>query len=108
MYVIDSGIASQVRVLSGSLLLMTGAYQLTPLKRTSLRHCRTPLGFLMTEWREGTGGAFVMGASWPVLPLLLLGIDGAAVLVRSDEPSLGRRTHGCCCHREDGSGLARG
>jgi predicted metal-binding membrane protein len=26
-----------------------------------LRQCRTPLGFLMSEWREGKAGALMMG-----------------------------------------------
>lgn len=47
--------------LTAGLLVLAGLYQLTPLKRACLRHCRTPLGFLMAEWREGTRGAFAMG-----------------------------------------------
>jgi predicted metal-binding membrane protein len=31
------------------------------LKHACLAHCRSPLGFLMTEWREGKRGAFAMG-----------------------------------------------
>ena len=46
---------------SGGLLLAAGLFQFTPLKRACLIHCRTPLTFLMTEWREGARGAFVMG-----------------------------------------------
>ena len=48
-------------VLSGGLLLAAGVFQWTPLKRACLRGCRSPLSFLMTEWREGTTGAFIMG-----------------------------------------------
>ena len=44
-----------------ALLLAAGIFQLTPLKRACLVHCRTPLSFLMTEWREGWWGAVVMG-----------------------------------------------
>ncbi len=47
--------------LAGALLIAAGAYQLTPLKRACLRHCQTPLGFLMSHWRDGAGGAFQMG-----------------------------------------------
>jgi predicted metal-binding membrane protein len=47
--------------LSGSLLLVAGAFQFTDLKNSCLRKCRTPLGFLMAEWRTGVRGAFVMG-----------------------------------------------
>lgn len=48
-------------VAGGVLLLVAGAYQLTPLKYACLSRCQSPLGFVMTEWREGRAGAFVMG-----------------------------------------------
>lgn len=48
-------------VLGGLLLLLAGAYQWTPLKQACLKHCRTPLQFLLTCWRDGIGGAFLMG-----------------------------------------------
>lgn len=48
-------------ILGGVLLLSAGIYQWTPLKRACLRHCRSPLGFVLNEWREGTRGAFLMG-----------------------------------------------
>src|SRR6202023_385386 len=48
--------------LLGSLLVITaGVYQLTPVKQACLRHCRTPLQFLLTCWQDGTAGAFLMG-----------------------------------------------
>ncbi|MGA7982868.1 MAG: DUF2182 domain-containing protein [Chromatiaceae bacterium] len=47
--------------LSGALLLAAGAFQFTSLKDSCLTKCRTPLGFLMTEWRPGVRGAFVVG-----------------------------------------------
>lgn len=47
--------------LTAGLLVLAGLYQLTPLKQACLRHCRTPLGFLMAEWRDGMRGAFAMG-----------------------------------------------
>jgi predicted metal-binding membrane protein len=47
--------------LGGLLLLAAGIYQFTPLKDVCLARCQSPLGFLMTEWREGPGGALVMG-----------------------------------------------
>ena len=34
---------------------------LTPFKGACLTHCRSPLGFLMSHWREGTAGALRMG-----------------------------------------------
>jgi predicted metal-binding membrane protein len=48
-------------ILGGALLLTAGIYQLTPLKHACLTHCRSPLGHLLTDWREGTRGAFIMG-----------------------------------------------
>ncbi len=45
----------------GALLVLAGIYQLTPLKDICLRHCRTPLSFVMTRWRDGRGGAIRMG-----------------------------------------------
>jgi predicted metal-binding membrane protein len=43
------------------LLLMAGLFQFSRLKYACLAHCRSPLGFLATEWREGSWGAFRMG-----------------------------------------------
>ena len=48
-------------LLAGGLLIAAGVFQWTPLKRACLAACRSPLSFLMTGWREGRGGAFVMG-----------------------------------------------
>lgn len=45
----------------GGLLVLAGAYQLTPLKDICLRHCRTPLAFVMGHWRDGRAGAISMG-----------------------------------------------
>jgi predicted metal-binding membrane protein len=47
--------------LGGAILLSAGIYQLTPFKGACLAHCRSPLGFMMTNWREGRLGAFRMG-----------------------------------------------
>ena len=54
--------AMRVAPLAGGVILaLAGAYQLSPLKRKCLRHCQSPLGFLMTHWRDGGVGAVVMG-----------------------------------------------
>jgi len=45
----------------GISLLAAGIFQWTPLKHACLRHCRSPLSFLMTDWHEGYRGAFNMG-----------------------------------------------
>ncbi len=46
---------------SGVLLVGAGAVQFSPGKLRSLGACRTPMGFLMTSWREGKAGALRMG-----------------------------------------------
>lgn len=48
-------------ILGGIILIAAGVFQFTPLKYACLSHCRTPVGYFMTEWREGTWGALVMG-----------------------------------------------
>jgi predicted metal-binding membrane protein len=47
--------------LAGGVLIGAGAYQLTPLKTVCLRHCQSPLGFIMSHWRDGANGAYRMG-----------------------------------------------
>lgn len=68
--------------LSGSLLVIAGVYQFSPLKRICLGHCRTPIGFLIGEWRAGVAGAFKMGlrhglfclaCCWALMALLFVG-----------------------------------
>ena len=53
--------ASTSGYLGGALLLAAGAFQWSPLKTACLKQCRTPMGFLMTSWREGRRGALRMG-----------------------------------------------
>jgi predicted metal-binding membrane protein len=69
-------------LLGGALLLAAGVYQWTPLKGACLAKCRSPLGFLLTEWRDGARGAVVMGirhgaycagCCWALMALLFVG-----------------------------------
>ncbi len=53
--------SSSSSVLGIVLLSGAGVFQFTPWKRSCLQHCRSPLAFLLTEWREGIAGAFRMG-----------------------------------------------
>lgn len=68
--------------LAGSVLIMAGIYQWTPLKHACLRHCRSPLEFVLTHWRTGANGAFVMGIQhglycigccWLIMLLIFVG-----------------------------------
>ena len=47
---------------AGGAIVAAGLYELTPLKSVCLRHCRTPLHFVLGHWREGRLGAVRMGA----------------------------------------------
>src|SRR4051812_31000413 len=55
------GWGSGGRWVAGATLLVAAAYELTPLKDVCLGKCRTPLGFLVGNWREGLYGAMRMG-----------------------------------------------
>ena len=66
---------------AGAVLLAAGLYQWTPFKNACLRRCRTPIGFMMTEWRDGALGAltmgwrhglFCVGCCWALMALLFV------------------------------------
>lgn len=68
--------------LAGSLLIMAGIYQWTPWKHACLRQCRSPLDFVLTHWRSGADGAFLMGLQhglycvgccWLIMLLIFVG-----------------------------------
>lgn len=58
---LSSTLSASSALLGGGILIAAGAYQLTPAKGACLRRCQSPLGFLMTHWHEGDGGALRMG-----------------------------------------------
>jgi len=66
----------------GSLLIVAGAYQLSPLKSACLGECRAPAQFISRYWRPGwTGalrlgllhGAYCVGCCWALMLLLFVG-----------------------------------
>ncbi len=66
---------------TGAVLIAAGLYQVTPFKQACLSQCRSPIGFLMTEWRDGRLGAlrmgvnhglFCVGCCWALMGLLLV------------------------------------
>ena len=68
--------------LAGALLIAAGLYQWTPLKQACLRRCRSPLDFVLSFWRDGAWGGFVMGVRhalfclgccWALMLLLFVG-----------------------------------
>jgi predicted metal-binding membrane protein len=58
---LSPAMASASPLLAGGVLIAAGVYQWMPLKGACLSHCRSPLGFFSSEWREGAGGALLMG-----------------------------------------------
>lgn len=92
-------------ILGGIILIAAGVFQFTPLKQACLSHCRTPLGYFMTEWRDGSWGALVMGirhgafcvgCCWLIMALLFvagvmnlfwIGVIAAYVLLEKVVPN---------------------
>ena len=84
-------------LIGGCVLLAAALYQLSPLKRVCLEHCRSPMRFLVERRRPGFAGAFQMGLEhgafcvgccWFLMALLFVGgimnlywIAGLAILV---------------------------
>ncbi|MEA3004574.1 MAG: hypothetical protein QOH81_3362 [Sphingomonadales bacterium] len=73
---------SASRWFSGGILVAAGLYQLSPLKRLCLSHCRSPGHFFTRHWRPGTigavrlgalHGAFCIGCCWVLMLLLFVG-----------------------------------
>jgi predicted metal-binding membrane protein len=49
------------RWLAAATLIVAAVYELTPLKDVCLGKCRSPLGFLLSSWRDGPAGGLKMG-----------------------------------------------
>lgn len=87
--------------ISGGVLVLAGLIQWTPFKQNCLARCRTPIGFLTTEWRPGSLGAlnmglrhgtYCLGCCWALMALLfvfgvmnLLAITALATLVAAEK-----------------------
>jgi predicted metal-binding membrane protein len=78
---LDMNAAATSPLLGGLVLMAAGGYQFTKWKNACLRYCRSPLGYLMTEWRDGLDGAFRMGVQhgafclvccWMLMALLFI------------------------------------
>jgi len=68
--------------LAGAFLITAGLWQLTPIKRACLRHCRSSVRFLTQRRRKGDAGSLVMGMEhgayclgccWFLMALLFVG-----------------------------------
>lgn len=52
---------NQNALFASTIFFIAGAYQFTSLKQDCLKHCQSPIGFLLNRWQEGYRGAWVMG-----------------------------------------------
>jgi predicted metal-binding membrane protein len=98
--------------LAGGLLIVAGLFQWTKWKHACLNHCRSPLQFLLQDWREGPRGALTMGIKhgaycagccWMLMALLFVaGVMNMVwvaaitilVLVEKMAPQIWRLRHG--------------
>ena len=88
-------------ILDGSLFILAGLYQFTPLKQACLRNCRSPFAFVLNHWQDGWAGALWMGMEhgawclgccWVLMAILfvvgvmnLLWVAGLAVFVFAEK-----------------------
>lgn len=79
---LSPGMATQNAIFGGTLLILAGIWQLTPLKHSCLRKCRSPIHYFSHGWRVGRDGAFMMGLEhglfclgccWVLMVLLFYG-----------------------------------
>ena len=93
--------------LGGALLILAGLFQWSPLKSVCLSQCRSPMSFLMGDWRDGARGAvsmglrhgtYCLGCCWALMGLLfvlgvmnLLWIAALAGFVLLEKVASGRR-----------------
>jgi predicted metal-binding membrane protein len=49
------------KALAAGILFTAGAFQFVPFKRACLMHCRNPLTYFLTRWRDGASAGFRMG-----------------------------------------------
>lgn len=92
---------STSRIFSGVLFLAAAVYQLTPLKRACLAHCRAPVEFLAGRRRSGRfaalqlgaeHGLYCLGCCWVLMALLfafgvmnLLWLAAVAIFVLAEK-----------------------
>ncbi len=74
--------ATNSTLFGAGLLIAAGVYQMLPVKEACLEKCRNPVQFISENWRNGEGGAmlmgvhhglFCLGCCWVLMGLLFLG-----------------------------------
>ncbi len=110
--------------LAGAILVVAGGYQFTQWKAVCLKHCRTPLSFLMTHdfgggarsaFKAGLNhGAYCLGCCWALMAVLvvvglmnLVWMAGIAIVfLAGEELEARRRPDEDGRRRTDRAGLA--
>lgn len=76
-----SGVDALTPYAVAGVLVVAGAYQFTAAKAACLRHCESPLGFLMKRWRGGYGATlrlamahagYCLGCCWGLMAILVV------------------------------------
>ena len=79
---LSPAMASANIMFSALLLIIAGAYQLSPWKDACLDQCQGPVPFITRHWRPGLSGALIMGlihgtfctgCCWALMALLFVG-----------------------------------
>ena len=66
---------SQIGIIFGAILIISGIYQFTALKNKCIGYCESPLSFFMRRWKNGKAGAIKDGSiPWTLLPWMLLAL----------------------------------
>jgi predicted metal-binding membrane protein len=67
-------------IIYGAILIISGAYQFSPLKNKCLGYCESPMSFFMRRWKDGKTGAikmglyhgmYCLGCCWPYFLLMV-------------------------------------
>lgn len=58
---LSPSMAATSALAGGAIFVAAGIYQWLPVKAACLMHCRSPLAFLGSHWRQGASGALAMG-----------------------------------------------
>ena len=70
----------QINFLFGIILIISGVYQVTSLKKKCIGYCESPLTFFARRWHDGTVGAikmgtyhglYCLGCCWPYFLLMV-------------------------------------
>ena len=52
---------NHIGIIFGTIMIISGIYQFTPLKNKCIGYCESPLSFFMRRWKNGKAGAIKMG-----------------------------------------------